>query len=186
MEHVVLDEAREQRFELRRGIGHRPRCPAIFSVRAVIARASSIRQASSDLPSRCRDLGERQLLELSQQDDLAVGVAERSSAASRALGLLVRLLVEDHLRERRSHARRQSGWSSSGDSRRRVTPLAVVIVGAIDGSRVRRSAPATPSTTGRHRHRNSSRCWSDLRSVAWRMSRDSSRSRNERPSFSRM
>ncbi len=53
VENVLFDEAREQCFDLRFRVAHVLSRPASFRVRAVIARASSIRQASSDFPSRC-------------------------------------------------------------------------------------------------------------------------------------
>jgi len=51
MEHVVLDEPRDACLEFRGRAAH-PAVSDSFSVSAVIARASSIRHASSDFPSR--------------------------------------------------------------------------------------------------------------------------------------
>ncbi len=61
-----------------------------------------------------RDLLERQILELAEQDDLAMRVGERVERRLELAGLL----VENDLRQHGSHARRQSsGWSSIGVSR---------------------------------------------------------------------
>ena len=142
VQHVVLDELREARLELRRGrVITRDISADIFSVSAVIARASSMRHASSLLPRRRAISRERQLLELAQQDHLAV----RGQAAIRARPRAAPLA-------RRGSACESAIASAPAAARRRRSALPAPRRGAGDdgsrhgrGFRARRSAPATPS-----------------------------------------
>jgi hypothetical protein len=117
---MMLDEPAESRFELRGRRGHRG-ISDIFSVSAVGPREEhAARVFGPAEPSA--DLGERQLLEFSQQDDLAMGRQQRFESLLELLGLL----PQDHAGKRGPGQRRQRCVVFEGCFARRIAPLPVM------------------------------------------------------------
>ena len=80
-----------------------------------------------------RDVLERQVFELAEQDDLAMRIAEGVERRLELAGLF----VDDDLRQHRSHARRQIGMVVDRRLASRIAALALVIVGAVDDLAIR-------------------------------------------------
>ena len=113
----------------REGSCERGVAPSIRSVRAAMARAYSIRQASGLRPCARRSR-EDSLLQAARDDHLTVLGGQRLEDALEAQGLL----VEGDAARLGPHGRRERrdlGWPSRSRVRRRVPPLSAVVVGEI-------------------------------------------------------